>query len=1112
MRFQDELNTLFAQAGPGTQKWLFKPLRSQSAVRGFVFSGEDSTLGSDSRCGLRVDVAGVAGMHCHLHDDDGRLLIVAEDSRTWVNDGPVRKAHLRDGDRLTIGPVTFQVETITQAADPADTTEVDLPLRDSRLVQYLNRAYDQGRLAGSPPEELIPAPHAIARPEKVDSTVDELHRSLKATQEQLQRQQEQIARLEQEPQAEISELKREIQTAEANKQRAAISAERAKLQAERKRLESERDALTGQFEKWLRIKRKWNQRWTGQRTSVQSESDRLDKLNDELQAKADALVKQERELTTAAAEREQTRSRIQELTDRAGELEKLLANAESAEKSTEIRLHELEDQLRRAAEGDALAAELESQCETLNDRVQHLESQLNETEQLRDELRQKLEERDETLAAKNSALEELETAAESLRSELAECQQQLTSRNEELEQRNEQLTELRSVLEEAEADKQALSEHCQKLEERAVSENDQRQAELDAEWTRMSEERDRLLDLREQLAEQRAAFTQAHEDLRSVRSELEVEKGRFLEQQEEWTAESLRSQIIAERPIEPTEEIVATDELEDEAVTDTESLAAEGIDEESPGAVEFAAPETEAATEVVEGERDLQDSAELEMMEQVADEPSLEGTDAEEIAGGSDWNEFSFADRDESDVLGADQIETEEPAAEIADAGERLEESSPVEFQEAADEEPFQFSELRDVLLQQDAVAGQEADEQTFGTTGESLSDAPYGPELDNTELDNTGLDSTGLDSTEVHADAPLADDDSSEEVAGDGDEFSSLRKELAEMFGISAGSSAAAHADENKEATEPEPEDDSASDLLGKSLFSKEPTESPDYAEAIASDESSFDASQHGESEGEEPQPYESEVSSLLDTAAFRDELRQDLSPTKMETLADQEDSTSVEETSASSSDSDNVVVDDIEDADSVAAYMKRLFARTSGSQDYSEPAAPVSRSKSTEPVASVSRSGSGDSTGSQAETGSTSFIVDGDSSNTGPEPKRPIAQVNREQLKLEIASLRDVANQTARHALATHAWKQVKLKMMMSGALTGASAIASVVLLSSPWWSPVNHQSYGWLTVLLTAISGYELFRSHRGLVRLKQGPSTPARTELPVRSQPTEDNAEE
>ncbi|WP_237226916.1 FHA domain-containing protein [Rubinisphaera sp. JC750] len=1109
MRFQDELNTLFAQAGAGTQKWLFKPLRSQSAVRGFVFSGEVSTLGSDSRCGLRVDVAGVAGMHCHLHDDDGRLLIVAEDSRTWVNDGPVRKAHLRDGDRLTIGPVTFQVETITQAADPADTTEVDLPLRDSRLVQYLNRAYDQGRLAGSPPEDMIPAPHAIARPEKVDSTVDELHRSLKATQEQLQRQQEQISRLEQEPQAEISELKREIQTAEANKQRAAISAERAKLQAERTRLESERDALTGQFEKWLRIKRKWNQRWTGQRTSVRSESDRLDKLNDELQAKADALVKQERELTTAAAEREQTRSRIQELTDRAGELETLLANAQSAEKSTEIRLHELEDQLRRAAEGDALAAELESQCETLNDRVQHLESQLNETEQLRDELRQKLEERDETLAAKNSAIEELETAAESLRSDLADCQQQLTSRNEELEQRNEQLTELRSVLEEAEADKQALSEHCQKLEERAVSENDQRQAELDAEWTRMSEERDRLLDLREQLAEQRAAFTQAHEDLRSVRSELEVEKGRFLEQQEEWTAESLRSQIVAERPIEPTEEIVATDELEDEAVTDTESPAAEGIDEESPGAVEFAEPETEVATEVVEGEQGSLETAESEMMEQVADEPSLEGTDAEEIAGGSDWNEFSFADRDESDVLDADQIETEEPAAEIADATETLEESSPVEMKEEDDEEPFQFSELRDVLLQQDAVAGQEADEQTFGTTGESLSDAPYGPDLDNTELDNTGLDST-----ELHEDAPLAEDDTSEEVAvdGDGDEFSSLRKELAEMFGISSGSSAAAHADETEEATEVESEEDGTSDPLGKSLFSEELTGSPDYAEPTASDESSFDAPQHGESESEEPQPYESEVSSLLDTAAFRDELRRDLSPAEMETFEDQEATTSVEETVASTSDSDDVVVDDIEDADSVAAYMKRLFARTSGSQDYSEPAAPVSRSKSTEPVASASRADSGNLADSQVESGSTPFVVDGDSSNTGPEPKRPVAQVNREQLKLEIASLRDVANQTARHALATHAWKQVKLKMMMSGALTGASAIASVVLLSSPWWSPVNHQSYGWLTVLLTAISGYELFRSHRGLVRLKQGPATPARTELPVQSLPLEENTEE
>lgn len=1084
MRFQDELNTLFAQAGPGTQKWLFKPLRAQSAVRGFVFSGEDSTLGSDSRCGLRVDVAGVAGMHCHLHDDDGRLLIVAEDSRTWVNDGPVRKAHLRDGDRLTIGPVTFQVETITQTADPADSAEVDLPVRDSRLVQYLNRAYNQGRLAGSPPEELIPPPHAIARPEKVDSTVDELHRSLKATQEQLQRQQEQIARLEKEPQAEISELKREIQTAEANKQRAAISAERDKLQAERKRLESERDALTDQFEKWLRIKRKWNQRWTGQRTSVQSESDRLDKLNDQLQAKADALVTQERELKSAAAEREQTRSRIQELTERAGELEKLLATAQSAEKSTEIRLHELEDQLRRAAEGDALAAELESQCETLNDRVQRLESQLNETEQLRDDLRQKLEERDETLAAKNSTLEELETAAESLRSELAECQQELTSRNDELEQRNEQLTELRSLLEEAEADKKALSEHCQELEERAVSESDQRQAELDAEWTRMSEERDRLLGLREQLAEQRAAFTQAHEDLRSVRSELEVEKGRFLEQQEEWTAESLRNQVVAERPVEPTGEIV----------------------EETPAASEVAAAETEEQLEAAvseeaetaefeDDELTSQEPAEPEMIEQVSDEPSSEETDAEEIAGGSDWNEFSFADRFDSEILDADQTEAEGPAAEIADDSEMLEEPSPVESQEEAHDEEFQFSELRDVLMQQDTVTGEETAEQPFGTTDESLSDTSYGPELNNTELD----------SSETYEDAQLAEGDSAEEAAdaGNGDEFSSLRKELAEMFGISAGSSAAAHVDEDDEVTESEPED-VTSDLLGESLFGGELADSSDYAEPAASDEY-----QQDESEVEEPQPYESEVSSLLDTAAFRDELRKDLSPASMESHEDRDATSSADETAAAGSHSDDVVVDDIEDAESVAAYMKRLFARTSGSQDYAEPAAPVSRNKPTEPVASVIPPASTDS---QAEEGSSSFVVDGDSSNTVPEPKRPVAQVNREQLKLEIASLRDVANQTARHALATHAWKQVKLKMMMSGALTGASAIASVVLLSSPWWSPVNHQSYGWLTVLLTAISGYELFRSHRGFVRLKQGPATPVRTELPVQSLPAGDDSEE
>lgn len=94
-------------------------------------------IGSAPYCSLVVDVAGLAGQHAEFRVGPEGLRLRAIDARTWVNDGPVREALLRAGDRVTIGPCSWTlrpataddllegmpdsdaVETVTETSTPA---------------------------------------------------------------------------------------------------------------------------------------------------------------------------------------------------------------------------------------------------------------------------------------------------------------------------------------------------------------------------------------------------------------------------------------------------------------------------------------------------------------------------------------------------------------------------------------------------------------------------------------------------------------------------------------------------------------------------------------------------------------------------------------------------------------------------------------------------------------------------------------------------------------------------------------------------------------------------------------------------------------------------------
>jgi predicted nucleic acid-binding Zn-ribbon protein len=68
-------------------------------------------IGSAEDCGIRLELEGVLDRHALILVGESRTIVKAIDPRTWINDGPVTEMALRAGDRLSIGPLTFRVRS-----------------------------------------------------------------------------------------------------------------------------------------------------------------------------------------------------------------------------------------------------------------------------------------------------------------------------------------------------------------------------------------------------------------------------------------------------------------------------------------------------------------------------------------------------------------------------------------------------------------------------------------------------------------------------------------------------------------------------------------------------------------------------------------------------------------------------------------------------------------------------------------------------------------------------------------------------------------------------------------------------------------------------------------
>jgi hypothetical protein len=84
------------------------------------------------------------------------------------------------------------------------------------------------------------------------------------------------------------------------------------------------------------------------------------------------------------------------------------------------------------------------------------------------------------------------------------------------------------------------------------------------------------------------------------------------------------------------------------------------------------------------------------------------------------------------------------------------------------------------------------------------------------------------------------------------------------------------------------------------------------------------------------------------------------------------------------------------------------------------------------------------------------------------------------RDQLRAGLDSMREVANLSARAAIAKCNWKRMRMQVAFTSGITACSLATTVALLSSPLWASVSYLKYGLISAGLTALAGAELFRN--------------------------------
>ncbi len=122
----------------------------------------DFVIGRDPQCQLRPASPAISKQHCGIAQRDGKVFVrdCGSTNGTFVNDEQVGgEREVRDGDKLRVGPLEFQVRIEATTAKPAAPKKA--PSTNETALNEVT-VLDAKKLAASPAAEEKPAPVVAA--------------------------------------------------------------------------------------------------------------------------------------------------------------------------------------------------------------------------------------------------------------------------------------------------------------------------------------------------------------------------------------------------------------------------------------------------------------------------------------------------------------------------------------------------------------------------------------------------------------------------------------------------------------------------------------------------------------------------------------------------------------------------------------------------------------------------------------------------------------------------------------------------------------------------------------------------------------------------------------
>jgi len=781
---------------------------------------------------------------------------------------------------------------------------------------------------------------------------------------------------------------------------------------------------------------------------------------------AEARLRRDRE--AIADQQREADARLKDLTKEVAEL----AAREVEVERQQARLHTQQQSLETERdELDSAQSQFHTECE----QSQSEQAKLQDAQAQLQASNEQLEEERSSLEAKAADLEQLESRQAELTSERARIKDErkelgaerklLTSQQDDWKRKQEELLlreaelsterdattaereELSLARQEFEAEKDRQQEERNSLDrDREVFSN--QQGEIATEQARLVEDREAL----EQECEAVALRTQEQKEQRSksagdLTDEPQIDPASLQQPIGQKAGFDAIGQPLDEQPLQSAEEEAGVLDAGWPFSADKKPAAAHAAE-----ADEADHQEASPASDLTEGKQSTQDSDWLLEQRSIDIPASASPSHDDSDEGGLRNNPTNLPLNSDSDVEDDVPATGENYQSRAGTLGDSQDAQPDSHLERETPDDSF-MSWLQAGPSELDTGLTEDGSSPRFETdTAEVSLDDTGVASLDPTEqLDADDASTTGegdLISMEPHENTTAeADTEPVEDADEDASPLSDLRSDLSALFALPTSDSEQSKLDQTVRSASQEADEHSAGD---------EQSSLTDVLASLVNEDTSDDVQSFDASDGELP----------ISADVSRDQ------------------SGVTNEPAVGQPPRDDYMLDDADDPDSVSAYMDRLLTRSQSRAEAAtgalhrpelsaNKASQISRSGTTSPVRqkeSVTEQTTNDA--ADAPEGSLEAVATQD---TSCQP-----QVDKEAVRAHILSLREVANLSARTAIAKHSSKMKRSLLMVKGLLLVASASVAALLLTSETWGSISYVPLGWSTLAISVVVVIEIVRS--------------------------------